>query len=90
MQGDTFKEWKATGSLLWIHGNRKYHSPLSNFQWLMSVFPYCSGFWKECLVVRIGETLVWMTYSHFGMFNHHSRCAGLAQSWASHIRVFLF
>jgi hypothetical protein len=27
-KGDTFKEWEATGSLLWIHGNRMYTSQL--------------------------------------------------------------
>jgi hypothetical protein len=31
IQGDTFKEWKTTGSLLWIHGNRRFISPFPVF-----------------------------------------------------------
>ena len=58
IQGDTFQEWKSTGSLFWIHGNRKYLSPVLTFLWPMPVLSYCSRFWKECLVVCIGSTLL--------------------------------
>jgi hypothetical protein len=36
-KSDTFRKWKATGSLLWIHGNREYCSPLRTLLRLISI-----------------------------------------------------
>ena len=30
-QGNIFEEWKSSGSLLWIHGKRMPHPPLSTY-----------------------------------------------------------
>ena len=49
-QSSIFKNWKASSSLLWIHGKRKFsissHSPL-----LRDLYVH-SGLWKICSYVR--------------------------------------
>jgi hypothetical protein len=75
IQGDTFKEWKATGSFLWIHGNRRFLSPL---RVLILIVP--------CIVAGSGKSVLWyvMTllsgcFTHlFGKLDDHSRCPRLA------------
>jgi hypothetical protein len=51
IQGDTFKEWKSTGSLLWIHGNREYSSLFLIFLWLMAVYSHT--------VAGSGKSVLW-------------------------------
>ena len=50
-QGSIFKEWKSTGSLLWIHGKRLPH-PLSNLTPTNTIF-YCSWLGQKRSMVRV-------------------------------------
>jgi hypothetical protein len=49
-QGSMFREWKSTGSLLWVHGKRMPH-PLHNLTFSDGI-SYCSWFRKKCYMVR--------------------------------------
>ena len=47
-----YNEWKATGSLLWMHGNRMVFRCISTHA---ADIWFCSGIWKEHSLV--GDTL---------------------------------
>jgi hypothetical protein len=87
IQGYIFNEWKTTGSLLWIRGNRRFPSLLRFFILIVS-----------CIVAGSGKSVLWyvMTllsecFTHFfRKLNDHSRCPGIAKCWAGYDRVFLF
>jgi hypothetical protein len=48
-QGSIFREWKSTGSLLWIHGKR-LPRPLSELAPSNDIL-YCSWLWQKCTLV---------------------------------------
>jgi hypothetical protein len=50
-QGDIFKTWKLTGSLMWIHGLRSYISCM--FLPLLMIFSTVSWIRKDCPLVRV-------------------------------------
>lgn len=56
IRGSIFKEWKSTGSLLWVHGKRMllFSFPLASVQPPMATF--YSGFRKEQTLVRHYQT----------------------------------
>jgi hypothetical protein len=53
LEGPIYNKWKATGSLLWTHGNRtvirSFPTSTADFLW------FCSGIWQEHSLV--GDTL---------------------------------
>ena len=49
-QGGIYQEWKATGSLLWIHGKRS-SAPLSKMTHSHTILS-CSWLGKKCYLVR--------------------------------------
>ena len=70
-QGSIFREWKSTGSLLWIHGKRTL-SPIShwipfdeisNFSWL----------WQEYSLVSRCLSYTSSVTDFSGQFHHHPR-----------------
>jgi hypothetical protein len=50
-QGSIFREWKSTGSLLWIHGKR-LPRPLSNLTPSNAIL-YCSWLWQKRALVCV-------------------------------------
>ena len=50
-EGPIYNEWKATGSLLWMHGNRTVFRCFSTHA---ADIWFCSGIWKEHSLV--GDT----------------------------------
>src|SRR5260370_39136927 len=51
LEGITYNEWKATGSLLWIQGNRMaFHSFSTNSA---DDLCFCSGIWQKHFLVGI-------------------------------------
>jgi hypothetical protein len=52
LQGPIYNEWKATGSLLWTHGNRTVFHIFPTFA--ADDFWFCSGIWQERSLV--GDT----------------------------------
>ena len=53
-QSNTFKDWKASGSLLWIHGKRVFPPPLF---FIVPTDRLSSGLWEErtyvCCTTRL-------------------------------------
>ena len=54
-EGNKIKEWKSTGSLLWIHGKRMLVLPLTVICFLRVRY-FRSGSWKEYTLVRWSKT----------------------------------
>ena len=50
MESDTFNNWKASDSLLWIYGKRT--SPLCSFDLALIDLHFYSRLWEECTQVR--------------------------------------
>ena len=53
-QGNIFKEWKSTGSLLWVHGKRTFLFLFPTWQSPMATFYSWLG--KEHTLVRYYQT----------------------------------
>jgi hypothetical protein len=56
-EGNTLADWKASGSLLWIHGKRIYPITIlvlfvTNYFWI------CSWLWEEYSQVRYSQSRV--------------------------------
>ena len=60
-RGGMFREWKSTGSLLWIYGKRMF-SPLVLDLLLMTTIRILSGVWEE-------HPLVSYRLAHYAMTN---------------------
>src|SRR5713226_8967902 len=54
LEGITYNEWKATGSLLWTHGNRTAFPRVSSH---LADDLFCSWIWQK-------HSLVGITYQH--------------------------
>jgi hypothetical protein len=73
-QGNSFRDWKATGSLLLVHGKRRR---LSEFPFIASdgCMPHCfaAGSGKSILWYVVCEHLIVRPIHHFNQFQHYSR-----------------
>jgi hypothetical protein len=58
IHGHTFREWTATGSLLWVHGKRAFLLVLTPLSPLMDNLSLTSGLWEECTLVRANVSSV--------------------------------
>src|SRR5712671_5675271 len=50
-QGDIFERWKASGSLLWVHGKRTNFCHDPHLLLIVPATGSCSGLWKEYTLV---------------------------------------
>jgi hypothetical protein len=58
IQGDTFEEWKSTGSLLWVNGLRAYLSFLSFPSPTANGHRCHSWLWEDYHFVRVTSTIL--------------------------------
>ena len=54
-QGSIFKQWKSTGSFLWVHGKRALLSVPAKHK-LLTIFQFCSGIWQKYTLVCPSST----------------------------------
>jgi hypothetical protein len=74
-QGTFFKEWKSTGSLLWVNGKCTYILP-SAPPWLIS-FPLSSGFGEDHTLVRLStSTVILISYGDAYIINQFLNRSG--------------
>ena len=69
-RGNKFEEWKATGSLLWIHGKRQLFSFIMMSMALINLL-LCSGLRKEYSMVSSFVTLPYQVTYGIGKLRNY-------------------
>jgi hypothetical protein len=82
INGNIFAEWKACGPspLLWIHGKRQL--PPTAYSSAEIDFPFESGVWKECDLVRQPASIFVLRAHGVVQFHNHRGAQGNAKIWA--------
>ena len=88
LQGSMFDEWKSSGSLLWIHGKRKFLVALTT-QFLLMIFRFGSGLREEYTLVCCYSTLS-LSYTYLvDQLRDHTKYHGVVRRWKRLGGVFL-